>query len=460
MRTALLLSAALAASASAGEIAFKKTVVEKKFRSEGVAVADVNKDGKTDILVGDVWFEAPDWKVHEIRKPGNYGDGSAGYSKSFACWADDLNADGWADLIVIGFPGAPCHWYENPQNKEGHWKEHVIWHSACNETPAYLDLFGDGKRVLLMGWQPQGKENEGQMAWFAPGEDPTKPWTMHAVSAPSDPTVYELRPQALKALAADKVPDAVTAKLDPLKGKAFLSSKDLLAEAGKLLTPEEIKAFGGKLTKHTAVAGKVIPGTHRFAHGLGAGDVNGDGRLDVIVPQGWWEQPAEGRAATAPWTWHAAKLGDACADMFAFDVDADGTPDVISSAAHRTGVWWHKQAKSAAGSDFKTNLITKEFSQTHAMHFVDVNGDGKKDLVTGKRWWAHGPKGDDNPNASPVLYWIEIKPAATPEFVFHQIDDDSGIGTQFVVTDINGDGAPDIVISNKRGTFLFEQIRK
>ena len=77
-------------------VSWKKTVVDKVFRSEGVAVADVNKDGKPDIIVGDVWYEAPDWKMHEIRTPGNYGDGSHGYSQSFACFAADLNHDGLA----------------------------------------------------------------------------------------------------------------------------------------------------------------------------------------------------------------------------------------------------------------------------------------------------------------------------------------------------------------------------
>src|SRR5438876_6227088 len=148
-------------------ITWKKTVIDPKFRSEGVAIADVNKDGKMDILVGDVWYEAPDWKMHEIRKVGNYGDGLSSYSECMCCWADDLNGDGWPDLIVIGFPGLPCHWYENPKGGEGHWKQHVIWHSACNETPLYADLFGTGKRVLIMGWQPKGQERQGQMAWFA-----------------------------------------------------------------------------------------------------------------------------------------------------------------------------------------------------------------------------------------------------------------------------------------------------
>ena len=68
-----------ATSSHAGDkdtpITWKKTVIEGKFRSEGVAVADVNKDGKLDVLIGDSWYEAPSWTKHDIRKPGDYGDG-------------------------------------------------------------------------------------------------------------------------------------------------------------------------------------------------------------------------------------------------------------------------------------------------------------------------------------------------------------------------------------------------
>jgi hypothetical protein len=332
--------------------------------------------------------------MHEIRKPGNYGDGAAGYSQSFCCWADDLNGDGWPDVIIIGFPGQPCHWYENPRGQEGHWKEHVIWHSACNETPQYVDLFGTGKRVLVMGWQPKGKQNEGQMAWFAPGKDPSELWEMHPISAPSPP-------------------------------------------------------------------GKPVPGTFQYSHGLGTGDVNGDGRLDVICTGGWWEQPA--KVEDTPWKFHSADLGPDCADMYAFDLDGDGKADILSSSAHQYGIWWHQQklGKNGEPTFLRHDLFKELFSQTHALNFVDINGDGQKDLVTGKRWWAHGPKGDARPNDPPVLYWFEARKGKDgyTRFLPHQIDNESGIGTQFVVDDINGDKLPDIVISNKKGVFVFEQVR-
>jgi hypothetical protein len=92
---------------------------------------------------------------------------------------------------------------------------------------------------------------------------------------------------------------------------------------------------------------------------------------------------------------------------------------------------------------------------------VDINGDGLKDLVTGKRYWAHGNHGDADPNADPFLYWFEARKSAdgSTQFTPHVIDNDSGIGTQFAVADVNGDGLPDIVVANKKGVFVFEQVR-
>jgi hypothetical protein len=100
-------------------------------------------------------------------------------------------------------------------------------------------------------------------------------------------------------------------------------------------------------------------------------------------------------------------------------------------------------------------------SQTHALHLVDINGDGIKDLVTGRRWWAHGPRDDAAPTEPAFLFWFEGKKGGDGimTFVPHVIDDDSGIGTQFAIADINGDGLPDIIISNKKGVFVFEQVR-
>lgn len=391
----------------AADLKWKKIVVEPVFRSEGASAADVNKDGQMDILVGDYWYEAPSWTKHEIRKPGNYGDGLKSYSECMVCFADDINGDGWVDQITIGFPGKPCYWYENPKGKPGHWKEHIAWYSGCNETPLYVDLFGTGKRVLVMGFQPlkklipgpdgrvviQTSENEGQMAWFRPGKDPTALWEMHPISPPSEP-------------------------------------------------------------------GKPVPGTFRFSHGLGVGDVNGDGKLDVICTGGWWQQPE--KVSDQPWTFHPAPLGEACADMHTYDLDGDNKADIISSSAHKFGIWSFRQKPGKEHPNFvKVDLFPKLVSETHALACVDLNGDGLKDLVTGKRFWSHGRSepGSDGPA---MLYWFEANKASdgTITFVPHEIDNDSGIGTQFHVVDFNGDGTLDIVTSSKKGTYVHLQVKE
>jgi hypothetical protein len=469
----LVSSLALLALLPAGEerkddtlISWKKTVLDKKFRAEGVAVGDVNRDGKLDILTRQGWYEAPSWKYHEISEPKDYGDGSGGYSNCFACWTEDINKDGWPDLIVIDFPGEPCYWLENPKGSETHWKKHIIWHSACNETPLYADLLGKGQRVLVMGWQPKGKQNEGQMAYFTPGKDPTQLWEMHPISAPSTPSTYTVTTNTLEALKKEKVAEELVKSLEQLQNKTFATPQELLESAGKVIPDKaeckkELDAIKGKLEQHAQVRGQEIPGTFKFSHGLGVGDVNGDGRSDVITTGGWWEQPAE--LKDTPWKFHPANLGGGAADMYAYDMDGDGKADIISSSPHGYGIWWFQQKADSSGkvSFQQRDLFPKLFSQTHAMHFVDVNGDGLKDLVTGKRFWAHGPRGDADPNAPAVLYWFEARKSkeGVTSFLPHKIDDDSGIGTQFAVADVNGDGLPDIVTANKKGVFLFEQIR-
>jgi hypothetical protein len=375
----------------AADVGWQRIQLDPVFRSEGVTAMDVNKDGKMDVVNGEIWYEAPDWTMHEIRKPGTY-DGAKGYSQSFAMWAYDVNADGWQDLICIGFPGVPCHWFENPQNQPGHWKQHEIWHSAANETPQFLDVTGDGKPELVMASEPEGIVGYLEVP---PKEKANEKWVFTPVST-------------------EKIP----------------------------------------------------VGSHRYYHGLGVGDVNADGRRDIVIPHGWWEQPEKLNAG--PWTFHPLSLNKEgeggsfpAADLYVDDLDLDGDNDIMMSSAHGTGIWWFENVGGNAEPKFAYHLIDDSFSQTHALNYQDINGDGTKDLITGKRFWAHGPKGDANPEAEVVMYWFEIQKSkgSPPKFIPHKIEEGSGtgVGTQFLVTDFDGDKRLDIVLSNKKGTNLLLQ---
>ena len=186
-------------------------------------------------------------------------------------------------------------------------------------------------------------------------------------------------------------------------------------------------------------------------HGLGVGDIDGDGHEDVLTTVGIFRGPSYQFVPT--------NLGPDCAQMFVFDVDGDGKNDVVSSSAHAKGVFWHRQGD---GLSFTGNVIDESFSQSHALVVADLDADGTPELITGKRRWAHGPTGDVDPDAPAVLYWYSLqRGAGGPRWTRHEVDSesDSGVGTQFVVEDVNGDGLLDIATANKEGVFLFTQRR-
>lgn len=362
-------------------VTFEKHVLDTRFISEGVAVADLNRDRKLDVLAGNVWYEAPNWTKHEIAAVPAL-DPKTQYSNCFHNWAEDLNKDGYPDQILIGMPGEKATWRENPKGKEEPWKEHPLWHSACNESPLYEDLFRNGKRVLIMGTDDQ------YLAWFEPDKDPHKPWIPHRIS--------------------------------------------------------EDKGAGSQ----------------RYSHGLGVGDLDGDGKNEVLTTLGYYKQPADPKTT---WAFIKAGLGPDCAHMLTITtpLPAGGEgpgvrTSVLTSSAHARGVWWFKPTNPGASSleprAFAQTTIDETISETHAASLMQI--DNKLNLVTGKRKWAH-PPGVDPGSEEPS--WLVRYEYLDGKWTRHLIDDASGVGTQFVIQDMNGDGQTDIVTANKNGVFMFIQ---
>ena len=218
------------------------------------------------------------------------------------------------------------------------------------------------------------------------------------------------------------------------------------------------------------------PGEAVNGHGIGVGDVNGDGRTDIVVPTGWYEQPAEG-IAKSPWMFHAVEFGNngvfgnGGGEMGVYDVNGDGLADVVNGSAHNWGIKWFEQKKAADGTrtfeqhpiaqDFSTNNAGGVvFSESHAARFVDMDGDKIPDFVTGKRLWSELENYNGNdPYGAAVLYiYRTVRTPKAPggaEFVPELVHNKSGVGSSFDVVDLNKDGRPDIVTATAYGTFVF-----
>lgn len=364
---------------------FHKKQLSDKFYSEGAHYGDFNHDGKMDIVSGPYWYAGPEFtERHEYYPAKPYE--KLGYSENFFAFTHDFNADGWTDILIVGFPAKEAVLYLNPQGKEGHWQRHDVVDFVGNESPTLMDLTGDKAPELVF-------IHKGRYAWAtADPADPTKPWTIHTISP--------------------------------------------------------------------------VGNLHHFTHGMGVGDINADGRPDLIEKDGWWEQPANAQAASV-WKHHPTKFGEnGGAQIFAYDVDGDGDNDVITSQnAHAYGLAWYEQVKKDGAISFVPHLIQGAkpeenrygvaYSQLHAVDLVDMDGDGVKDIVTGKRHWAHGPTGDPDSGGPAVLYWYKTARGKNGvDFIPYLIDDSSGVGTQVVAGDVNGDGLPDVVVGNKLGTFV------
>jgi hypothetical protein len=210
----------------------------------------------------------------------------------------------------------------------------------------------------------------------------------------------------------------------------------------------------------------------RFGHGLGVGDVNSDGRLDVLFASGWLEQP-EKLDGDSRWKKHDFEFANyGGAEMYAYDVDGDGDSDVITSLrAHDFGLAWYEQIKDGDEVSFKKHLIMGDkpeqnkygllFTEPHSVNLVDMDGDGLKDIVTGKTYWSHhrqSPLWD----AGAVVYWFKlVRGKDGIDWVPYLANGDTGIGRQLSVGDLNADKLPDIVVGGmKGGNVLIHRVEK
>jgi hypothetical protein len=201
--------------------------------------------------------------------------------------------------------------------------------------------------------------------------------------------------------------------------------------------------------------------------GGGVGDVNGDGRPDIIRPDAWYEGPADPR--TGSWKEHPLAVGsltegqaEHTPQIWVYDVDADGINDLVTGSAHRYGLFWYRQMRNGAKISWKQHVIDKSWSQVHSITLADMDADGDLDIVTGKRFFAHN--GNDPGARSPLgVYWYELIRKGPVRWTKHTISHGEKIGSSLSipVVDIDDDGDLDVVVTGKwGGPVLFENTAK
>jgi hypothetical protein len=356
-------------------------------------------------------IEQPVFTVHRL-----------GTDHSEAITTLDMNGDGRPDIL------SGAYWYENPGPQGGEWKRHqyreagYLGEYVSDLGEWTIDVNHDGAPdVVTASWMTNG------VVWY---ENPKKlgaEWKRHFIT-----DSYDTEGGSMADINGDGKPDLILAH--------YVHSAILWID------------FSGPVPVAHHVGGPDQDG-----HGVGVADIDGDGKADIISTHGWFKQID---ANKDQWEWHQDfHLGDTGFPIIGYDVLNNGKTDIIFGQGHSYGLYWLEQQGEGASRKWVEHIIDESWSQSHAMTMVDLDGDGEKELLVGKRYRGHN--GHDAGSYDPlVIYYYKIN-RKTGEFTRFPIsvNGTAGAGTQFITEDLDGDGDIDIATAGKTGVHFYENLK-
>lgn len=354
----------------------------------------------------------PTFRAHEINPSSEFP----------AAAAIDVNGDGQLDIVSGGF------WYEAPT-----WKRQFLRdvpqirgrYDDYSNLP--LDVNGDGYTDLI-----SANYRSESIFWIEHPGKSGEPWKTHLAE----------KPGAME-----------TARLADVNGDGRL---DLLPNLMKSAAWWEIVP-PNKAGEQPRWVRHDLP-QQAAGHGIGFGDINGDGRGDIVAQKGWLE--ASKSRADGTWKWHPdfQLHGDASIPVLVADPDGDGDSDLIWGRGHQYGLYWLEQVREGEKRRWVQHEIDTSWAQPHAPLLADVDNDGREELVVGKRYFGH--EGRDPGEKDPLaIYWYKFDREAR-KWQRHTISEGGKAGWDLdpKAVDIDADGDIDLIAPARSGLYLFENL--